>query len=189
MMLSLPTIYGWSFFSKGKKTEAEQKQMSSTNQPNNPDVKETVKEKTESASTTVETKTKQTVTKNNTATPMTFPGEAQVVNGVLLFDRNSITLEPESLEMLKEHVEYLKKNLTTHLLVEGHSDAIEGNEAERNQISLLRAEAVKDYFVKAGISVERISILAHGDKSPTQSNLERGNAEHNRRVVLTYQKR
>ena len=70
------------------------------------------------------------------------------------------------------------------MVIEGHTDNV-GAAAYNKRLSERRAQAVKDYFIKAGIENYRMKAVGYGFSRPAASNdTEEGRAE-NRRVELT----
>jgi outer membrane protein OmpA-like peptidoglycan-associated protein len=66
--------------------------------------------------------------------------------------------------------------------IAGHTDAV-GTKAYNQYLSLKRAQAVKDYLTKKGISTRRIKAVGYGKSKPLASNDdEQGGRELNRRV-------
>jgi peptidoglycan-associated lipoprotein len=81
------------------------------------------------------------------------------------FALDSIDLSQESRGTIQKNSEYLKRRMSTKILVEGHADSRGTNEynlalAER------RAGAVRDYLVSLGIAADRISIVSKGEEAP-----------------------
>ncbi|WP_052732209.1 OmpA family protein [Hymenobacter terrenus] len=88
-----------------------------------------------------------------------------VVLPTVLFRVGTAELLPESSPALDQLAAELKARPALKLRVSGHADRV--GEPEKNQVlSEQRAEAVKDYLVKAGIAAERISTIGYGDARP-----------------------
>ena len=95
------------------------------------------------------------------------------------FDRFQITDEAER-ELALVHGELLKdKDLK--LEIHGHTDNL-GNDHYNQMLSEKRAKTIANYFIKAGITANRIKYYGHGANKPLASNdLDSGRAK-NRRV-------
>ena len=88
--------------------------------------------------------------------------------GVLVdafFALDSVELNQESRGTIQKNSEYMKRRMSTKIMVEGHADSRGSNEynlalAER------RAGAVRDYLVSLGIAADRITIVSKGEEAP-----------------------
>ena len=81
------------------------------------------------------------------------------------FALDSVELNQESRGTIQKNSEYLKRRMSTKIMVEGHADSRGTNEynlalAER------RAGAVRDYLVSLGIAADRITIVSKGEEAP-----------------------
>ena len=81
------------------------------------------------------------------------------------FALDSVELNPESRGTIQKNAEYMKRRMSTKIMVEGHADSRGTNEynlalAER------RAGAVRDYLVSLGIAADRITIVSKGEEAP-----------------------
>jgi len=81
------------------------------------------------------------------------------------FALDSVELNQESRGTIQKNGEYLKRRMSTKIMVEGHADSRGTNEynlalAER------RAGAVRDYLVSLGIAADRITIVSKGEEAP-----------------------
>jgi outer membrane protein OmpA-like peptidoglycan-associated protein len=103
----------------------------------------------------------------DTARPASAPliTAKPVVLPTVLFQVGKPELLPESSPALNQLAAELKARPTLKLRVLGHADRV--GEPEKNLVlSEQRAEAVKNYLVKAGIAAERISTVGYGDTRP-----------------------
>jgi len=81
------------------------------------------------------------------------------------FALDSVELNQESRGTIQKNGEYMKRRMSTKIMVEGHADSRGTNEynlalAER------RAGAVRDYLVSLGIAADRITIVSKGEEAP-----------------------
>jgi len=79
------------------------------------------------------------------------------------FDRYD--LEGEARETLKVNADWLKKNSTVRIEIEGHTDERGTNEYNL-ALGAKRAQAAKDYLVTLGIATERLSTISYGEEIP-----------------------
>ena len=93
------------------------------------------------------------------------PAPTPVVLPTVLFKVGKPELLPESSPALTQLASELKARPELKLRVLGHADRV--GEPDKNQVlSEQRAEAVKAYLVKAGITADRISTTGYGDTRP-----------------------
>lgn len=80
-------------------------------------------------------------------------------------------------------VSYLKKFPVKKVIIEGHTDS-QGSEAYNQQLSLKRAQAVKNYLISQGIPAERIEAIGLGESQPISENNTPQGRQLNRRVQI-----
>jgi outer membrane protein OmpA-like peptidoglycan-associated protein len=80
-------------------------------------------------------------------------------------------------------VHYLRDHPERRISIEGHTDNV-GGESFNIDLSLRRAEAVKNYLVTSGISRNRISTNGFGESMPVASNNTAHGRQINRRVEI-----
>lgn len=103
------------------------------------------------------------------------------------FEFGSAQLKPEALGTLRNLGRALNEELRDQKLfvIEGHTDAV-GTIAYNEELSRLRAEAVKDFLVReTGVSPERLDIAGKAYCHPANPQNPRG--AENRRVVVVNQ--
>ena len=101
----------------------------------------------------------------------------------IFFDFNSAALTKESNRPLDDVVIILKKYSKLNFVIEGHTDSV-GTVPYNLSLSKRRAESVKSYFVKNGISASRISTIGYGKSKPVDTNLTEQGRAKNRRVAI-----
>lgn len=99
------------------------------------------------------------------------------------FEFNSFVLKTASIPVLDKAVTEMKKAPNTKFILNGHSSA-EGSAAHNMSLSVDRANAVKSYFVNAGMSDSHFTIVGHGDKKPISSNATEEGRMLNRRTEI-----
>jgi outer membrane protein OmpA-like peptidoglycan-associated protein len=100
----------------------------------------------------------------------------------IYFDFDKATFKTESYTELNKLEAMLSQNQNIVMEIAGHTDAV-GTKEYNQYLSLKRAQAVKEYLTKKGISTRRIKAVGYGKSKPLASNDdERGGRELNRRV-------
>jgi outer membrane protein OmpA-like peptidoglycan-associated protein len=74
------------------------------------------------------------------------------------------------------------------ILIEGHTDNV-GDELALENLSLQRAEAIRDYLVYEGIDVNRMQVIGKGATEPISTNRLEIGRQKNRRVEITMLKK
>jgi outer membrane protein OmpA-like peptidoglycan-associated protein len=85
---------------------------------------------------------------------------------------------------LDELAELMKKHTGWKLKIEGHTDNV-GNKTSNTTLSKNRANAVKTYLVKKGISSTRFEVKWYGPDKPIADNSTEEGRQKNRRVEMT----
>jgi len=101
----------------------------------------------------------------------------------LLFDFDKSVIKSKYYKDLDEVVRVLNDNPYLNVEIQGHTCTI-GTDRYNQRLSDRRAKAVRDYFIKKGISKERLSSIGYGEKKPAFSNQTRDGRRQNRRVEL-----
>jgi outer membrane protein OmpA-like peptidoglycan-associated protein len=112
------------------------------------------------------------------------PGEIYVLNNLQFESGKSILLTNNYTE-LDKLLNYLEKNTNQKLLISGHTDNI-GNKADNKNLSLERANAIKQYLISKGIPENLIAIEGRGDELPIDSNETAEGRKKNRRVEILF---
>ncbi len=100
----------------------------------------------------------------------------------LYFDFDKATFKTESYTELNKLESMLQQNPGMIIEIGGHTDAV-GTKQYNQQLSLRRAQAVKDYLTKKGIDTRRVTTVGYGKSQPLASNDdEEDGRELNRRV-------
>lgn len=101
----------------------------------------------------------------------------------VLFDFNKHTLKPEARERLARISGIVLAYPDLKLQVEGYTDSI--GSAEYNQtLSEKRAEAVRDYLVSSGVSMNSVAAVGMGKSDPVADNSTSAGRKLNRRVEM-----
>ncbi|MDO6440099.1 OmpA family protein [Cyclobacterium sp. 1_MG-2023] len=101
----------------------------------------------------------------------------------IFFDFDKSILKKASISSLKKLKKFLLAHPEVNLLIVGHTDNI-GDSEYNSELSLRRAESVKEYLLKEGISATRLKIEGRGSTEPIQSNDTEENRALNRRIEV-----
>ncbi len=122
-----------------------------------PFVPEIARNETETLPT--ETKVEQpTISEVSTPQPRE---EFLTVTARIHFDFGKHNIKKEYIPFLNEVVKTLKENSNVSIRIEGFTDDV-GSKDYNQRLALMRAQAVRDYLIKAGIPADRIEVAGFG---------------------------
>lgn len=104
----------------------------------------------------------------------------------ILFDYDKYDIRDEGKQTLKNVADYLRKNASQKVLIEGHCDD-RGTSEYNLALGDRRAKSAKDYLVSLGVPSSRIDIISYGKEKPACTEHSEGCWAKNRRdhfVVL-----
>jgi len=96
-----------------------------------------------------------------------YPWAFKLAN--VYFDFDKATLRPESNITLDSLINILNAYPAIRIEIGGHTDAI-GTDAYNQKLSQRRAQAVVDYLIANGISLERLEAMGYGESMPVAPN-------------------
>ncbi|HXH28977.1 MAG TPA: OmpA family protein, partial [Candidatus Polarisedimenticolia bacterium] len=99
------------------------------------------------------------------------------------FDTNLASLKASAQPVLDEVVATLKKYPDEKVVVRGHTDAT-GDPDWNQELSVKRAQAVRDYLVASGIAPDQLVVEGRGAADPVASNATEAGRARNRRVEI-----
>ncbi|MCP4603706.1 MAG: OmpA family protein [Proteobacteria bacterium] len=105
------------------------------------------------------------------------------VLGGVYFDTGKAILKPQSYPNLEDLLEVMKTKTTTRIELSGHTDNA-GDASANLKLSKERANAVKNYLVKKGVSAKRIDAVGYGQTRPIASNKTSFGRKKNRRTEV-----
>ena len=117
-----------------------------------------------------------------TVTVMFEPAKSYRLDNVY-FDFGKYTLRPESFTELDELVSYMKWRENEKIEIAGHTDNV-GNAPDNQKLSEQRAEAIRQYLIKKGISASRIIARGYGSTDPVADNSTYEGRQKNRRTEV-----
>ena len=104
----------------------------------------------------------------------------------IFFDFDKSDLKTASYPELNRVLDYLKRGTIEKIAIGGHTDSV-GDANYNLNLSGKRAKAVMDYFIKNGISRDRLTFTAYGETQPKVANDTPENRQKNRRVEFMIQ--
>ncbi|MCF6168549.1 OmpA family protein [Lutibacter sp.] len=99
------------------------------------------------------------------------------------FDSGKDNFNSETVSKLDEAAQIMKKYSTAKFNILGHTDST-GSKKRNQELSESRANAVKDYLVKKGVSSSNLTTKGYGEEMPIASNNTRAGRAKNRRVEV-----
>jgi len=116
--------------------------------------------------------------------PDEVPKEVAKFTGVIegiFFDSGKSTIKAKSKTKLDNAVEVLLEFESIRIEISGHTDS-KGNDEFNRGLSERRADAVKKYFVDAGVDAGRVETRGAGENEPIGNNKTRSGRAENRRI-------
>ncbi len=99
------------------------------------------------------------------------------------FDTGKATLRPESNNTLNNLAELMQYQSSLVLELSGHTDNV-GDDNSNKILSEQRAQSVKNYLIKKGISADRVVAVGYGESMPVASNDTDSGRQQNRRTEV-----
>ncbi|HSC35518.1 MAG TPA: OmpA family protein [Thermodesulfobacteriota bacterium] len=103
---------------------------------------------------------------------------------IVFFNPNEHGVRPDDESGLNEVVTVLKNDPGLVVVIDGYSD-ITGEEQYNLNLSRLRAEAVREFYVGRGIDTERIKVRGNGKTDKFDSGIDEESLKRNRRVQIS----
>ena len=108
----------------------------------------------------------------------------QAVGDTILFEVNKSNLQPETIMTLQAQAQWLLKNSSIPITIEGHADE-QGTREYNLALGARRATSVRNYLVSQGIPESRLSIVTYGKERPIEvCSMERCWAKNRRAVTV-----
>jgi outer membrane protein OmpA-like peptidoglycan-associated protein len=102
----------------------------------------------------------------------------------VLFDTGSSALKAGAHQEISRVAQVLTQYPETRIQVAGHTDS-DGSEAFNQDLSVRRAEAVRNALIQQGVAAARINAIGFGESQPIADNATAAGKQLNRRVVIT----
>ncbi|RUM65666.1 MAG: flagellar motor protein MotB [Sulfurospirillum sp.] len=103
--------------------------------------------------------------------------------GDVLFETGKATLLPGAQRAIDKLAEFLEENPERKVLIEGYTDN-SGSVTYNIDLSLRRAQAVKNALVEKGIDLKRVLAHGYGEAYPIALNDDEAGRQRNRRVEI-----
>ncbi len=103
--------------------------------------------------------------------------------GDVLFDIDKADLKPGGVQTVERLAEFMKEYENYRVRVEGYTDST-GEASYNRDLSLRRAQAVRDELLQEGISADRIEVQGFGEEYPKATNTSAAGRQENRRVEI-----
>jgi len=104
------------------------------------------------------------------------------VSDRVFFDYDSSVVNSEGQDTLQKQADYLKKNTSVNVVVEGHCDE-RGTREYNLALGERRATAAKNYLVSLGVDASRIQTTSYGKERPAVVGSDESAWSQNRRAV------
>jgi outer membrane protein OmpA-like peptidoglycan-associated protein len=101
----------------------------------------------------------------------------------LHFDFAKAVIRSESYHEMDELYDYLKWKDDIKIEIAGHTDNV-GTDAANLVLSQQRADAVRNYLIKKGISPTRVTAKGYGASEPVEDNITEEGRQKNRRTEV-----
>ena len=111
------------------------------------------------------------------------PAHKKIVLRGVNFDFNKYNIRPDAVPILEQACSILKSEPSINVQAQGNTDSI-GGDAYNMRLSDRRANSVRDWLIKCGISPSRISTKGFGKTNPVASNATPEGRAQNRRTEL-----
>ena len=99
------------------------------------------------------------------------------------FDTGKTSFKKETFTKLDEASQIMTKYSTAKFSIEGYTDSI-GGPLRNLELSVGRANAVKDYLVSKGVSSSNLDAKGFGEENPIATNMNKAGRAQNRRVEV-----
>lgn len=104
----------------------------------------------------------------------------------VLFDFDKATLRPDGIQVLTRALKAMNDQPMAKLMIEGNASG-EGTPEYNRELGDRRAQAVREYLTKQGISPARLSTVTFGEERPKYDNAKEETRRLNRRAALIIQ--
>lgn len=105
---------------------------------------------------------------------------ALVLDGIV-FEYDSAVIQLQSEPVLLRAAQALRDNPDARVEIGGHTDDI-GSRTYNQELSLHRAESVRDWLVGHGIDASRLEVRGYGSSEPRVPNTDDASRQQNRRI-------
>ena len=104
---------------------------------------------------------------------------------VIYFDFDKATVESKYADLLRAHAEFLVKNPSVKVLIEGHADE-RGTREYNVALSEKRAKSVQNLISLQGANGNQSEVVGFGEEKPASMGHDDQSWQLNRRVEIVY---
>lgn len=104
---------------------------------------------------------------------------------VVYFDYDNSEIQPQYLDLLRVHANYLYRTPGAAVTLEGHTDE-RGTRDYNLALSDSRAGSVKRFMIAEGVPADKLTRLGYGEERPADQGHNQQSWALNRRVELVY---
>jgi outer membrane protein OmpA-like peptidoglycan-associated protein/tetratricopeptide (TPR) repeat protein len=127
-----------------------------------------------------ESKTENAIKIEKMTVDSLIPGKTFTIADIY-FRTDSYELTERSKTILNGFAAYLNANENLQLAINGHTDDVGDNEKNRI-LSQNRSDAVKQFLIEKGVSINRLKAVGYGESKPKVPNTSESNRAKNRRT-------
>ena len=102
------------------------------------------------------------------------------------FDFDRSNLQSRYHALLSQHADFLVKNPSNKIVIEGHCDK-RGTPEYNIALGERRAKSVETFLLNSGVSSAQISVVSYGEEKPEMMGDAEAAFAKNRRAILVYQ--
>lgn len=102
----------------------------------------------------------------------------------VLFELDKAVIRPQFYGLLDEVADVLKQNPGMNIYIDGHT-CDRGTDQYNQQLSIRRANSVRNYLIDQGIEESRLRTRGFGESRPAIPNTSEANRQYNRRVEFS----
>ncbi|MFT5777294.1 MAG: OOP family OmpA-OmpF porin [Crocinitomicaceae bacterium] len=103
----------------------------------------------------------------------------------IFFDYDKSEIRSEHEDFLDRMIKIIKGHSDLRVRVTGHTDS-DGSLVYNDSLSMRRADAIIAYFVRQGLTADRLKIVFKGEREPIDSNTTSEGKQRNRRVDFAF---
>ena len=96
------------------------------------------------------------------------PDAGKFAAQTVYFDFDRAVIKPGEIEKIRVVAEHLKSNATHRVQVDGHCDE-RGTEEYNRSLGEKRAQAVREFLVREGVSPDRVRTVSYGEDKPADT--------------------
>jgi peptidoglycan-associated lipoprotein len=119
------------------------------------------------------------------ATPRHLDGTSDVYTRSIYFDFDQFVIRPEFVKLLKAHADYLGKDKTLKIQIQGNADE-RGSREYNLALGQKRADAIQRALKASGVDGSRIETISFGEEKPKAKGSDEASWAENRRGDILY---